>query len=65
MIMSLKQRKIKFEPRVKLNHNIYTDYSDYTDTVNTLTTFTTVTTLTAQIFHVLGFTWNFTSGTGI
>jgi len=24
MIMSLKQRKIKFEPRIKLNHNIYT-----------------------------------------
>ena len=24
MIMSLKQRKIKFEPRVKLNHNTYT-----------------------------------------
>ena len=23
MIMSLKQRKIKFEPRIKLNHNIY------------------------------------------
>ena len=22
MIMSLKQRKIKFEPRIKLNHNI-------------------------------------------
>ena len=24
MIMSLKQRKTKFEPRIKLNHNIYT-----------------------------------------
>ena len=24
MIMSLKQRKKKFEPRIKLNHNIYT-----------------------------------------
>ena len=23
MLMSLKQRKIKFEPRIKLNHNIY------------------------------------------
>ena len=23
MIMSLKQRKIKFEPRIKLNHNMY------------------------------------------
>ena len=23
MIMSLKQKKIKFEPRIKLNHNIY------------------------------------------
>ena len=23
MIMSLKQRKIKYEPRIKLNHNIY------------------------------------------
>ena len=23
MIMSLKQRKMKFEPRIKLNHNIY------------------------------------------
>ena len=23
MIMSLKQRKINFEPRIKLNHNIY------------------------------------------
>ena len=23
IIMSLKQRKIKFEPRIKLNHNIY------------------------------------------
>ena len=26
MIMSLKQRKVKFKPRIKLNHNIYTDY---------------------------------------
>ena len=25
MIMSLKQRKIKFEPRIKLNHNIPID----------------------------------------
>ena len=24
MIMSLKQRKIKFEPRIELNHNKYT-----------------------------------------
>ena len=24
MIMSLKQRKIKFEPRIKVNHRIYT-----------------------------------------
>ena len=23
MIMSLKQKKIKFKPRIKLNHNIY------------------------------------------
>ena len=23
MIMSLKQREIKFKPRIKLNHNIY------------------------------------------
>ena len=23
MIMSLKQRKIKFEPRIKLNHDMY------------------------------------------
>ena len=27
MIMSLKQRKIKFEPRIKLNHNIHTCYT--------------------------------------
>ena len=27
MIMSLGQRKIKFEPRIKLNHNIYTAIS--------------------------------------
>ena len=25
MIMSLKKKKRKFEPRIKLNHNIYTD----------------------------------------
>ena len=25
MMMSLKQRKVKFEPRIKLNHNIYTN----------------------------------------
>ena len=25
MIMSLKQREIKFKPRIKLNHNIYTE----------------------------------------
>ena len=25
MIMSLKQKKRKFKPRIKLNHNIYTD----------------------------------------
>ena len=24
MIMTFKQRKIKFKPRIKLNHNIYT-----------------------------------------
>ena len=24
MIMGLKQRKIKFKPKIKLNHNIYT-----------------------------------------
>ena len=23
MIMSLKQKKLKFKPRIKLNHNIY------------------------------------------
>ena len=27
MIMSLKQKKRKFEPRIKLNHNIYNNYS--------------------------------------
>ena len=27
MIMSLKQKKRKFEPRMKLNHNIYLDAS--------------------------------------
>ena len=27
MIMSLKQKKRKFEPRIKLNHNIYIAYS--------------------------------------
>ena len=26
MIMSLKQKKIKFEPKIKLNHNIYISY---------------------------------------
>ena len=26
MTMSLKQKKIKFEPRIKLNHNIYISY---------------------------------------
>ena len=26
MIMSLKQKKIKFEPRIILNHNIYISY---------------------------------------
>ena len=25
MIMSIKQRKLKIEPRIKLNHNTYTD----------------------------------------
>ena len=25
MFMTLKQRKIKFKPRIKLNHNIYTE----------------------------------------
>ena len=27
MIMSLKQKKRKFEPRIKLNHNSYTTYT--------------------------------------
>ena len=27
MIMSIKQRKIKIEPRIKLNHNIYINLS--------------------------------------
>ena len=27
MIMSFKQKKIKIEPRIKLNHNIYTDWA--------------------------------------
>ena len=27
MIMSLKQKKRKFEPRIKLNHNMYTSCS--------------------------------------
>ena len=27
MIMSLKQRKIKIKPRIKLNHNIYATYA--------------------------------------
>ena len=27
MIMSLKQKKRKFEPRIKLNHNIYNIYT--------------------------------------
>ena len=26
MFMSLKQKKRKFEPRIKLNHNIYMSY---------------------------------------
>ena len=26
MIMSIKQRKIKIEPRIKLNHNMYNMY---------------------------------------
>ena len=26
MIMSFKQKKIKIEPRIKLNHNIYTPF---------------------------------------
>ena len=29
MIMSLKQKKRKFEPRIKLNHNIYTVYQNW------------------------------------
>ena len=32
MIMSLKQRKIKFEPSIKLNHNIYFIYFVFTQT---------------------------------
>ena len=26
MIMSLKQKKVKFKPRIKFNHNMYIDY---------------------------------------
>ena len=29
MIMSLKQRKMKFVPRIKLNHNIYISVVNY------------------------------------
>ena len=29
MIMSLKQKKIKFKPRIKLNHNIYLDATKF------------------------------------
>ena len=32
--MSLKQRKIKFEPRIKLNHNIYIIIFNRSDSVN-------------------------------
>ena len=35
--MSLKQRKIKFEPRIKLNHNIYIEL-----TMNYYATFTVI-----------------------
>ena len=31
MIMSLKQKKRKFEPRIKLNHNIYKVYMGIQD----------------------------------
>ena len=34
MIMSLKQKKIKFQPRIKFNHNMYTDYFAKTTDVN-------------------------------
>ena len=32
--MSLKQRKIKFEPRIKRNHNIYIIIFNRSDSVN-------------------------------
>ena len=28
MVMSLKQRKIKFEARIKLNHNTYNNFME-------------------------------------
>ena len=31
MIMSLKQKKRKFEPRIKLNHNIYNEVDMFTN----------------------------------
>jgi len=34
MIMSLKQKKVKFKPRIKFNHNMYVDYFAKTTDVN-------------------------------
>ena len=34
MIMSLKQKKVKFKPRIKFNHNMYIDYFAKTTDVN-------------------------------
>ena len=34
MIMSLKQKKIKFKPRIKFNHNMYIDHFAKTTDVN-------------------------------
>ena len=36
MIMSLKQKKRKFEPRIKLNHNIYTTSKTIIDIIGNL-----------------------------
>ena len=34
MIMNIKQRKIKIEPKTKLNYNIYSAISNYTKSIH-------------------------------
>ena len=58
MIMSLKQREIKFEPSIKLNHNIYSQLV-FNQCITLLFTFFPLAIQTKILGYVMGFITRF------